>query len=294
MLFKSETLRGLLPAAGLWLSASAALAAPQPGPDMPLGREVMPPAAYVAFCERKPLDCGGDASLVLAEAREQDATFAHIRDLIWRARHGLPEPVTAPAALTPGVKADPAPLAVEFERVTAIPIVTEAAFVDPFQARDAERQTRAPRMEPGLWATLNRVNDQVNRAIVQQSDWRTYGQDDYWNTPLEDGRRAGDCEDFVLEKERALVAAGVPRAVLDIAVVLTRWGESHAVLLVSTSDGEYVLDSLTPTIMPWRDAPYQWVSRQVGGQPFRWMSAAPEANEASRPKPHGFLIALLQ
>jgi predicted transglutaminase-like cysteine proteinase len=124
---------------------------------------------------------------------------------------------------------------------------------------------------PISWALLNQVNGAVNRAITSQTDLKTYGLTEYWATPLEDGRTAGDCEDYVLEKQRALIASGAPRESLSIAVVTTGWGEAHAVLLVATSQGEFVLDNLTSKIAPWSQAPYHWNMRQLPGQSFQWI-----------------------
>ncbi|WP_300572664.1 transglutaminase-like cysteine peptidase [Phenylobacterium sp.] len=134
-----------------------------------------------------------------------------------------------------------------------------------------------PALTPALWGQLTRVNDKVNRQIVRRADIQTYGVLDRWATPLAQGDQYGDCEDYVLEKRRALLAAGVPEHAMSIAVATTNWGESHAVLVVATDQGDYVLDSLTPWILPWRKASLTWRERQVAGAPFRWalVSQAP-------------------
>lgn len=134
------------------------------------------------------------------------------------------------------------------------------------QSPDVER----PAMTPALWSTITRINDKVNRDILRRSDLQIYGVIDRWATPLASGDNLGDCEDYVLEKRRALIAAGLPASALSIAVANTSWGESHAVLLVATDQGDYVLDSLTPWILPWRKASLTWRERQVAGAPFRW------------------------
>jgi predicted transglutaminase-like cysteine proteinase len=298
VVFQNKTLRELWLVAGLWLSASAAMAAPQPGPVVPAANYGLPPPAYIEFCQRKPLDCGADSALVLADAARASRERAELMAMI---KPPAPTAVISPAALTrPAAHAEPETssppawgelqLAVSVTVDTAAPasVALNAPLID-LEAVAAEHAEPAPAMTPGLWALLNRVNGDVNRAIVQQSDLKTYGVEDYWNTPLEDGRRYGDCEDYVLEKERALVAAGVPRRALNIAVVVTRWGEGHAVLLVDTAEGEYVLDSLSPVVTPWREAPYQWVKRQVNGEAFHWAMVDRSAN--TPPEPPRLLIA---
>jgi len=248
---------------------------------MPLGASALPPVGYVAFCERKPQDCGDDVATVIAGARRADADRVELSASL----DGVAQPALMPAALgappllrpsaalpapPPIPEPGPAPVVIEVGVAPAV-IQTEVAFIDPVAEAQRQAEAHAPRMTPRLWSLLNRVNSQVNGAIEQRSDLVNYGRDDYWNTPLEEGRQGGDCEDYVLEKVRALVAAGVPRAALNIALVTTRWGESHAVLLVATSEGEYVLDNLSPWLMTWREAPYTWLRRQVNGDAFSWV-----------------------
>jgi predicted transglutaminase-like cysteine proteinase len=281
--------------------ASASMAAPQPGQDMPLGPSALPPRGYVAFCERKPQDCGADPHVVIAAAQRADADRNELMAAL-----GPAMPATImPAALSdaPAMRATPAvwspgalqpellpPPELQQASVERAQIQTTVAFSDPAAEALREAEARTPRMTPQLWSLLNRVNGQVNGAIEQRTDVDNYGVDDFWNTPLEDGRRAGDCEDYVLEKERALIAAGLPRRALNIAVVTTRWNESHAVLLVATGEGEYVLDSLSPWLVTWRQAPYRWVRRQVNGEAFQWVMVDDGAR-TRQPAAKGLLIA---
>ena len=124
-------------------------------------------------------------------------------------------------------------------------------------------------LDGSLLARLNETNRRINFAIRPKLDSETFGDSDYWHLPLLDGTGVGDCKDYVLEKRRA---EGVPADALSIAIVRTRHGEGHAVLLVSTDQGEYVLDNLTPWVMPWKAVDYQWQKRQVPGQPLNWVS----------------------
>ena len=129
---------------------------------------------------------------------------------------------------------------------------------------------------------IRRANDEVNRIMRGATDWEVYHVADYWNAPpLVPGVR-GDCEDFALEKRRLLVENGIPPAALSIAVVRTRRGEDHAVLIVSTLQGDYVLDNLEYDVRPWRKAPYTWISREGPGDDLGWVSLAP-ANTRNRP-----------
>ena len=190
--------------------------------------------------------------------------------------------VSAPAALLGApATAPPAPAAVE-----RAPALTRVDLVAPPPASTAaEPAPSGPaRMSPQLWSKLNNINDEVNRSIREATDLATYGKVDYWATPIENGVRYGDCEDYVLEKQRALLAAGLSRENLNIAVVTTPWGESHAVLLVNTTEGEFVLDNLSPWVKPWQRVGYRWREREVGGDPFHWAMVR-DPNHAPAPSP---------
>lgn len=258
------------------MSASACLAAP--AATMPLGRAALPPAGYVAFCQRQPEDCGQDTARVIAAARRAEADR---------------QTLLAPSALGPGAAVAPvAPLLSALVEPAEAPV--SVTFVDP-AARARSARPAVPRLDPALWATLNRVNGRVNEAVLRRTDAEAWGQDDYWTTPLKNGAAAGDCEDFVLEKRRALLDAGVPDRALNIAVATTAWGETHAVLLVNTTKGEFVLDNLSPWVVPWAAAPYRWRQRQVGGEAFNWVMATPAAKAARKPGHNrGALIADLR
>jgi predicted transglutaminase-like cysteine proteinase len=119
---------------------------------------------------------------------------------------------------------------------------------------------------PAVWQTLNRVNAQVNAAIAPETDEDHYGRGEYWTIPT-DGY--GDCEDYALAKRKALIEAGLPMDALRVAVVRLWDGERHAVLTVSTTKGDYVLDSLEPAILPWTKVSYTWVERQTTN-PWNW------------------------
>lgn len=123
------------------------------------------------------------------------------------------------------------------------------------------------------WRLVNGVNRRMNRGIRNASDARLYGREDHWTLPTGD-QPQGDCEDYVLAKRAGLIAAGVPAGALSIAIVETTWGESHAVLLLASDQGEYVLDNLSPWISRWDRVDYRWRERQAPGRPFDWVSVA--------------------
>lgn len=138
-------------------------------------------------------------------------------------------------------------------------------------------------MDPNTVRLLRAVNDQVNSVMRGATDEEIYHVADYWNAPpLVRGVR-GDCEDFALEKRRLLIENGIPAAAISLAIVRTRLGEDHAVLIVSSWQGDYVLDNLQYDVRPWRKAGYTWVSRQGPGDDLGWVSLTPANSRARSP-----------
>jgi predicted transglutaminase-like cysteine proteinase len=118
---------------------------------------------------------------------------------------------------------------------------------------------RAPvQLTRNLWAAMVKINNAVNMEVTPLTDMEMWGQEELWSYP--DGQ--GDCEDYVLEKRRRLIALGVPAGDLMITVVRQANGDGHAVLTVRTSNGEYILDNLEPRVLAWADTDYTYLKRQ--------------------------------
>lgn len=197
---------------------------------MRLRASAPPPPGYVAFCLREPLECGG-APVELLEAA---VTAQH------------PNPAPLPAATRPKVR-----LSLTFGAIF---------HPSPRNGKDLDALT------PSGWSQLVAINTRVNKAVRPQADLVTWGVEDYWALPT----AAGDCEDYVLEKRRELLKAGFLASGLNIAIVQMVTGEAHAVLLVATREGDFVLDNLSPWIRPWAATGYTWRVRQIDGQAFNW------------------------
>lgn len=103
---------------------------------------------------------------------------------------------------------------------------------------------------------LKDINDFFNRRLAFRDDAVTWGQPDYWATPLESlDKRAGDCEDYAIAKYFSLAAAGVPTARLRMVYVRARLqGQSlaHMVLAYYPQPGAepLILDNLRPEVLP--------------------------------------------
>jgi predicted transglutaminase-like cysteine proteinase len=118
------------------------------------------------------------------------------------------------------------------------------------------------------WQTIQSVNRRVNTTIRPLTDDAHWGVPDSWDFPT-DG--AGDCEDYQLLKRLLLVEAGLPRRALRMTVVIDEKREGHAVLMVRTDRGDFILDNKTNAVMPWHDTGYIYVKRE--GQDSRnWVS----------------------
>lgn len=107
---------------------------------------------------------------------------------------------------------------------------------------------------------LHAVNADANRSIQNARDMDLYGREEFWAFP---SHGAGDCEDIALFKREQLVRLGLPRAAMTIAIVHhKREMFPHAVLLVETTAGTYLLDNLANEIVVWHEAPYNFEARE--------------------------------
>ena len=124
------------------------------------------------------------------------------------------------------------------------------------------------RLTARLWKRINAINVSVNRAIEPMNDFDIYGKDEVWTYP----GKAGDCEDYVLEKRRDMARAGIPLSNLLITVVRKPDGEGHAVLTVRTDKGDYILDNLSDRVRLWNETGYRFLKRQSSTDTGRWVS----------------------
>jgi predicted transglutaminase-like cysteine proteinase len=124
-------------------------------------------------------------------------------------------------------------------------------------------------LTPEAWRDLVRVNKRVNETIKPLSDLEHSGVVERWSYP-DDGY--GDCEDYVLLKRRMLIQSGWPRETLLVTVVRDKKGEGHAVLTVTTDNGDYVLDNQNEDILLWWKTGYRFLKRQSQSNPKVWVS----------------------
>ncbi len=87
------------------------------------------------------------------------------------------------------------------------------------------------------------VNDYINKTTYIE-DRQNYSKSDYWATPIEFFSRGGDCEDFAIAKYASLRALGFAADKMRIAIVQDKIKNiPHAILIVYTNEGTFVLDN---------------------------------------------------
>lgn len=124
-------------------------------------------------------------------------------------------------------------------------------------------------MTDALWRKIVSVNTSVNNAVKPVSDIDLYGVEEFWTLPV---NGAGDCEEYVLEKQRELRKAGLAVSNLLITVLRRSNGEGHAVLTVRTDKGDYVLDNLNDKVVEWHKTDYTYLKIQSSQNSGRWVS----------------------
>jgi predicted transglutaminase-like cysteine proteinase len=113
-------------------------------------------------------------------------------------------------------------------------------------------------MKPTI-ALADAINAQVNDDTRYRADASLYGKPEFWE--VADGE--GDCEDYALAKRKLLTEQGYGGA-CRLATCWTESDEYHAVLIVTTDQGDYVLDNRYQFPMMRQDLDYRWHKIQEG------------------------------
>jgi predicted transglutaminase-like cysteine proteinase len=154
----------------------------------------------------------------------------------------------------------------------AVPINAWIRFCTrlPEECRVDVDQPERVSLSPSAWETINVLNERVNSMILSVTDQDHWGVIDRWDYP-DDGM--GDCEDIQLLKRRYLVAAGLPHRALRMTVVADERGDGHAVLMVLTDRGDFILDNKRNAVLPWRRTGYTYLMRE-GSNGKAWVALA--------------------
>lgn len=119
------------------------------------------------------------------------------------------------------------------------------------------------------WDEIVSINRDVNRSIEPVSDQDQYGVEEFWTYPT---KGKGDCEDYVLQKRKMLIARGWPAGSVLITVVQDSQAQGHAVLTVVTDRGDFVLDNQETLVLAWSQTDYRYIKRQSPYDVSRWES----------------------
>ncbi|KFG66977.1 transglutaminase [Microvirga sp. BSC39] len=171
--------------------------------------------------------------------------------------HAFPQlnlPVMSAAILSSG-QAGPTPAWIAFCKQ----IPEECAFDSSEPAIIALNQE--------TWKLIVDVNERVNATILPVTDQDHWGVADRWDYP-DDG--IGDCEDIQILKRRVLIEAGLPRRAMRMTVVIDELGAGHAVLMVRTNRGDYILDNKRAAVLSWQETGYRYVKRE-GSEGTAWV-----------------------
>jgi len=110
-------------------------------------------------------------------------------------------------------------------------------------------------------ALLKQINIEVNSSIRPTND---APGTDVWSVDV----TAGDCEDYALTKRHALIKAGFDPSALRLAYT-TASGIGHAILVVKTSHGDFVLDNLSNKVRTVEQSGYHIIS-EASANPEQW------------------------
>jgi predicted transglutaminase-like cysteine proteinase len=140
---------------------------------------------------------------------------------------------------------------------------------NPADCRVDALPSQVMKLDAKSWRELVRINREVNDQIEPISDLEQWGTLEKWSYPA---TGKGDCEDYALEKRRRLIEAGWPRQSALITVVRDKKGDGHAVLMVRTDRGDFVLDNQETRVKGWLDTGYSFVKRQSENHPNKWVA----------------------
>lgn len=137
----------------------------------------------------------------------------------------------------------------------------------PSECRVLRTNIGAVKLTQATWSRIIDVNAAVNSMIRPVTDQELWGKEEVWSYPA----NKGDCEDYVLLKRKLLMKAGIAENNLLITVVRQADGSGHAVLTVSTDQGDYVLDNLRGDVRVWNETGYTFLKRQSASNSGHWV-----------------------
>ncbi|MBL6432151.1 MAG: transglutaminase-like cysteine peptidase [Alphaproteobacteria bacterium] len=138
---------------------------------------------------------------------------------------------------------------------------------NPSECRSQNRNAVVVKLRPGAVERAARGQRGGEPPDPPVTDVELFGVEEYWTFP---SSGAGDCEEYVLRKQRVLQKRGWPKSALLITVVKDTNNSGHAVLTVRTDQGDIILDNQIEAVLPWYSTPYRFVKRQSARNPAKW------------------------
>jgi predicted transglutaminase-like cysteine proteinase len=177
----------------------------------------------------------------------------------------LPQPVNALVVPPLGPKGPPASSALPAGKAVLEPFAhMRFCKAHPGDCKESGAAT-SPTLTAEKWKELRSINVSINGAIRPQNDKPGRINDKWTLAP-----KAGDCEDYAVTKRHRLIGRGWPQSALALAIAVAPGKGHHAVLVVRTEAGDYVLDNLHNDVRPWRSLGYRWLKVQSAANPRKW------------------------
>ncbi len=131
----------------------------------------------------------------------------------------------------------------------------------PFCAKEPIECQQAVPAVYSDFAILDEVNRKVNREITYRKEII-----DSWDL----SPKYGDCDDYAVTKRKLLAYRGVPRGAMKLAYVLWPSGIAHIALVVSTPEGDFVLDNGDDEIYELNRMPAERLTLSDPTNPIFW------------------------
>jgi len=128
---------------------------------------------------------------------------------------------------------------------------------------------------------LRQTQSEGNTNITWKSDKQVFGKIEYWDFPCKsNGKLYDDCDGFAIWKMRRLIELGLPSTPLLFTLAFDETKSFHAVLVVVTDAGDFVLDNRQTTIMTVEEMiklGYNFTHRVARGDAFagQWVEFKP-------------------
>lgn len=227
--------------------------------------------AYFGKAKTRPLNLR--SSLPMLAPRSQDRLPLSLQvmplDRPWRqASLTITDPMLMPApsrklqryATPPRASSLPKVAKISLKRSTLAPMAY-VKFCKANQAQCAMDGARDITLTEQTLTLLKKVNFEVNHTIQSRNEPK-----DIWQANVS----VGDCEDFALTKRARLLKMGFSGAAMRMAVAKTQDGQGHAVLIVSTDRGDFVLDNRNNELKDYQKTDLIWVKIQGTKAPLLW------------------------